>query len=670
MAKKDVENEYRSERKERLSKAAKQKSKKMRDSTDIIAGFIKGIAVVVVIALLCGIVYMFGVPHKLMPALKIGDRTYSAAEYSYYYTSVYQTYANTAYSYVSQYGINLSGFDYTKDPADQTTTDSDGKTITYDEFFRNYVVETLENYNYYLKLAKEQNVQLSDEHKAEIEDNIKELASYATSYGYSTSRYISVLYGKGLNEKKLRSLLEEQYLVAQMIEEQEEEIESKITMDDINALLKEDPSAFQSVDIRLLGIAIEKDKNDKTESNKTESTTNNESTEAENTEAENTEAENTEAENTEAENTEAENTVAENTEAENTEAENTEAENTEAEGTESTKAEEKEEKEPSKAELLANEMLAEVTDEASFIELCKMYCAEDQKETFKDESASLFIGIKKSTVSSNIDKELAEWLFNEERAVGDKRVFVADDYAYVIYIKQTAYLEEDPLVNARHILVSFADIAAEDKTNNKSESDEAKEEDTKKEETADDKTTATEVETKELTASDGTVVSNEGTAYSAEVVLKAYEKAREIYQEYIKGENTEEAFAKLAEKYSDDTASITNDKDSSAYGGLYEDITKGEMVAPFENWVYDSSRKPGDVDIVMTNYGWHVMYFVSAHEEAPWIESARASIVSDELNEYQDEISEKTAGTANTTAFTKIAGNEALKLVNKLYSNN
>ena len=75
--------------------------------------------------------------------------------------------------------------------------------------------------------------------------------------------------------------------------------------------------------------------------------------------------------------------------------------------------------EPSEAELIANEMLEKVTDEDSFIELCKEYCAEDQKATFEDPSASLALGIKKSTVSKNISEELADWLFSDERQVGE-----------------------------------------------------------------------------------------------------------------------------------------------------------------------------------------------------------------------------------------------------------
>ena len=664
MDKKENENNYREERKQRLAKAAKKQNKKKGDSTDVIVGIIKALAIVVAIGIVLGALYVYGVPQSILPALKVGSRTYTMSEYSYYYSSTFQTYANTAYSYQSQYGFNLSGFDYTVSPADQTKKDDDGNDITWDQFFRDSVKDTLETYNYYLGLAKEQGVTLSEENRKQIDSDIQEIASSADSNGFSTSRYISYMFGKGLNEKKLRSLLADQYLVAQMIELQEDELKKDVTMEDIEAVYNEDPSDYLSVDIRLLGIAIEDDDN-------AEETTASETT----TEAEATEAEATEAEATEAEATEA------------TETEETAAADDTTAADETTEAAEEEPSEPSEAELIANEMLSKITDEDSFIELCKEYCAEDQKATFEDPSASLAIGIKKSTVAQNIDEELADWLFSDEREVGDKTVCAAKDYVYVIMIKNTAYREETPLASARHILISYSDIAAElasekaneETTTETTEPTETAEEPTENtaeettaanEETtaANEETTAAEIDTEEvLTASDGKEIRSEGDKYSAEVVLKAYEKALEIYNEYLNGEKTEDAFAALADQYSSDTASTSKGENSKTTGGLYEDITKGEMVAPFENWVYDESRQPGDVGLVQTTYGWHVMYYVSSHEDAQWIETIRDKIVSDKQKEYEESIADQIKGAASTTALTKFAGDNALHTIENLY---
>ena len=83
---------------------------------------------------------------------------------------------------------------------------------------------------------------------------------------------------------------------------------------------------------------------------------------------------------------------------------------------------------------------------------------------------------------------------------------------------------------------------------------------------------------------------------------EAKEKAEEILKE-LNENKTIDNFVSLVEEYSEDTASVAD-------GGLYKDIELGEMVEPFEEWCYDESRTAGDTDIVKTDYGYHVMYFV------------------------------------------------------------
>ena len=39
------------------------------------------------------------------------------------------------------------------------------------------------------------------------------------------------------------------------------------------------------------------------------------------------------------------------------------------------------------------------------------------------------------------------------------------------------------------------------------------------------------------------------------------------------------------------------------------------MVDNFENWLYDAERKVGDVDIVESPYGYHIMFFVGDIEQ-------------------------------------------------------
>lgn len=573
-------NDYRLERKKRLAKAAQTRKKGNGDSSKVISIIVYAVCIAAVLALCCFGLYQFGVPQKIMPALTVGDKTYSVAEYSYYYTTVFQTYAN------SQNSLGMALFDSSKDPATQTTTDDDGNTITYDELFRNTVKENLETSDYYLKKAKAEGVTLSDESKADIDSTIAELESYAKQYGYSASRYISVLYGKGLNVKKFRSLLEDQYLVTQYMTDENADLYAAITDDEIEEKYAEDPSAYQLVDIRLLGKALSSE-------------------------------------------------------------DETDAEATETDAAADTVK--------AQAEAKAEEMLGKITDEASFVELAKEYCDEGDRATFESETASLVKGLKKSIVSSNIGSDLADWLYDSARVAGDKRTYSTSDYAYVIYLIAPAYRSEDRLVSARHILISFESVKST------LESQAAIDEDATATDAALDDTTV-----KTVDAADGTKVTNEGTGYSSEVVLKTYEQAKEVLDLFNNGDKTEESFADLAEQYSADSGSVGEDATNGG-GGLYENIEKGQMVAPFENWVYDESRQPGDTGIVMTNYGYHVMYFVSRADEPSWKADIRSTIGDGIVASATDALKEEIGDITTEKAFYNFAWKSALKNINKLY---
>ena len=84
---------------------------------------------------------------------------------------------------------------------------------------------------------------------------------------------------------------------------------------------------------------------------------------------------------------------------------------------------------------------------------------------------------------------------------------------------------------------------------------------------------------------------------------RARREIKDIYNQFISGSMTEDAFAELARKYSQDDGSKQN-------GGLYEDVLPGQMVHAFDAWCYDIYRYPGDFEIVETEYGYHLMYFV------------------------------------------------------------
>ncbi|MBR3610455.1 MAG: peptidylprolyl isomerase [Oscillospiraceae bacterium] len=198
-----------------------------------------------------------------------------------------------------------------------------------------------------------------------------------------------------------------------------------------------------------------------------------------------------------------------------------------------------------RAELIATAKTAE-----EFNAFAYEYAEEDLKEHYKDENGTLFPSATPETIGI---EELSNWLFDESRIQGETYVYNDATFKGVISAMFEERVSADyNFVDVRHILIM-------------PEKDES------------------------------------GKA-SEEAWAEAEKKANEIYDEYLAGEMTEEAFSELAKENSmDGNASV---------GGIYENVYKGQMVAPFENWCFDSARKTGDTGIVETSFGYHIMYFV------------------------------------------------------------
>ncbi len=111
------------------------------------------------------------------------------------------------------------------------------------------------------------------------------------------------------------------------------------------------------------------------------------------------------------------------------------------------------------------------------------------------------------------------------------------------------------------------------------------------------------------------------TAGSAEA---AHNAAEDVLAEWQAGEATEESFAALANEKSEDPGSNTN-------GGLYTDVVTGQMVASFEDWLFDPARQPGDVGVVDSEHGSHVMYYVGEGDPA-WMTTVESALRTADYN--------------------------------------
>mgnify|MGYP004470001633 FL=1 len=171
------------------------------------------------------------------------------------------------------------------------------------------------------------------------------------------------------------------------------------------------------------------------------------------------------------------------------------------------------------------------------------------QESAKDSYADESYTLRRNQSYASLDSTIADWLFDTARAEGDTTYLATDSGVYYVLYYISRSTNDYQLPNVRHILISVSDTTDED------------------------------------------------------AMAEARTKAETILTEFESGDQTAEAFGELAKEYTEDS--------NGDEGGLYTNITPGQMVTEFNDWCFDESRQPGDTGIVETTYGVHVMYFDS-----------------------------------------------------------
>lgn len=162
-----------------------------------------------------------------------------------------------------------------------------------------------------------------------------------------------------------------------------------------------------------------------------------------------------------------------------------------------------------------------------------------------------------------------EWLFDESVKEGTVKSFNDTENSTVFVIMKTGALTvpEEEMYSVRHILI----MPESDKKDEDGES------------------------TKDV-------------KYTDEQWKAAEKKADEVYQKYLSSDKSEFAFASLAEEYSEDVNSTSKGQGNS-YGGSIVTLL-GQMTDSFEKWSTDDKRKYADTEIVKSEFGYHIMFFV------------------------------------------------------------
>lgn len=250
---------YREERKKRMENAAKKNAKKSPQMTKAkkVIGKVVAIvlAVVVCLAAVYGIFNFFGIPQKVLTAAKIGDERVTVAKYNFYYMDMYLNTYNQSQSYDSQYGAGYgamyTGYDSSKSPMEQeypgTLEDFEGESATWADYFRVQSLKYLQTYLAYAKLAKEAGMTLDEDELADIDEQVESIRSSAESNDYSLDRYLTKIYGKGVNEKLLREVMAERQLAYKYAQQKQEDVETGVTDAQIEEEYTANPAEYALV---------------------------------------------------------------------------------------------------------------------------------------------------------------------------------------------------------------------------------------------------------------------------------------------------------------------------------------------------------------------------------------------------------------------------------------
>lgn len=272
MSKKENEvsraEQYRQERKERLAKAAKTSGKKtiIAKPVNKKRNRIMSIAITVIAVLLIAVwlVFFFGVPQRMSTAITVNGESVSQAEYTYYYMSAYQRQSQMS-SYMAQYGLGTNtDFDTTKSPMNQEYkgteeigTKDEGATYTWADYFDKQATDLLSEQIMLGQKAKEAGISLDDTEKADIQGQIDDLRDSAKEQDFALNAYLSQVFGKGVNEKILRTALERQALADKYKEAKVAELGEKMTAEEVEKAYTENKDTYDVVDLRVRSFKVD-----------------------------------------------------------------------------------------------------------------------------------------------------------------------------------------------------------------------------------------------------------------------------------------------------------------------------------------------------------------------------------------------------------------------------
>ena len=269
-----------------------------------------------------------------------------------------------------------------------------------------------------------------------------------------------------------------------------------------------------------------------------------------------------------------------------------------------------------KAESFASKVKDAESFKATAAEFEKLAKNDKWEEMKTDDTKTLSEDINYSTVQGkSSDKDFLKWAFDKNTAAGETYITEDEGTGYSVFMMEEPVhkVPDNWTYDVRHILIKFPDEDSAD------DAKEAEEKEEKKEEVA--------VELLNPADYDVTVDIDVDLEKTGDKAL--YKEAQTILEDYLAGDKTEDSFAELAKLHSADG--------NAAEGGIYEDTTLGYMVSEFEDWAMKDGREYGDVGIVETEFGYHIMYFIGT-DVTTWSDVIRNNKGAHDYEDFSAEI--------------------------------
>lgn len=239
----------------------------------------------------------------------------------------------------------------------------------------------------------------------------------------------------------------------------------------------------------------------------------------------------------------------------------------------------------------ADDMLAAVTDEASFETLARAnYTAEELAQKGED------FTLRSDVLCSSLTTNTSKWMMEDGRKAGDKTVIVGANSMDVVYMTEL-YLDDYKTADIRMVYLP--------------------------------------VEAK----ADATDEENKAAQKEVE------DKANSLFGDWNKGDKSEESFIAMAKENSKDANVET--------GSLYEDVNKSSFSSDITNWIFALDRKIGDCQVFNTSTASYLVY-VAGEGDVYWEQSVQAAVKQNNYNTWYSQTKNNYTVTADEDIIGKV----------------